>query len=345
MKKAPVKAEISATYCEKYPNFPTQTLARLMHSENGPLFPNLQAARKSIQFVRGANGDRDRMNATRKDLFDKEKRQPHNPFALPKTWAHPKTVFKLPVACNNVGFISDAQVPFQDNAAIEACYGWLKDKNVNTIFINGDWIDFYGLSNFEKDPRRREFNDEYHNILQSFEHMRHHFPTQTIYYNLDANHERRYERFMMLSAPRLLKLELPEFDLPSVLRLALFNIIPLKNNDHYMIGKLPVVHGHTIFQGATSPVSTARTVYMKTKQSAIASHCHQVSEYTTKRLDGEIITCWTNGCLMDLNVEYNPHNNNYSLGFAHITTEKDGTYRVDNKRMYKDIKTGITKVL
>lgn len=140
---------------------------------------------------------------------------------------------------------------------------------------------------------------------------------------------------MSFKAPELLKLELPEFDLASLLRLKLFDIRPISKIDHILIGQLPVVHGHTIFQGATSPVSTARTVFMKTKQSAIASHCHQVNEYTTKTLDGKIITCWTTGCLMDMNVSYNPHGNNYSQGLAHIETDKNGLYQVENKRIHE----------
>jgi hypothetical protein len=73
---------------------------------------------------------------------------------------------------------------------------------------------------------------------------------------------------------------------------------------------------------------------MKTKRSALAAHCHQVNEYTTKTLGDEIITCWTTGCLMDLNVSYNPNGNNYSHGCAYIETEKNGDYRVENKRIY-----------
>lgn len=330
------KSDIAAPYCEKYPNFPSQTLARLIYSENQAIYMSIEEARKAVRYVRGANGSDSKKGAKKNfgHIFDTEERS-LTPFSLPKTWAHEKTTFKLPKECNNIGFISDAQVPFQDNQAIEACYEWLKAKKVNTIFINGDHIDFYGMSHFEKDPRRRNFNDEYYNILQSFEHMRHHFPTQKIFYNTNANHEARWEKYMTYKAPELLKLELPQFTLESILKLDLFEITPLKKQDHVLIGKLPVLHGHTIFQGTTSPVSTGRTVYMKAKQSAIASHCHQTSEYTTKRLDGEIITCWTVGCLMDLNVEYNPNNNNYNHGFAHITTEDNGTYRVDNKRIYK----------
>lgn len=337
MKSKFIQADLSAEYYENYPSFPALTLARLMHKEHPEVYKSIEAARSSLRHVQGKNGESNRNSAKKRQPgFIKETRTTHTAeYQLPKTWAHPKTVFKLPTECNNVGFISDAQVPFQDNQAIEACYEWLKGKKVNTIFINGDWIDFYGMSHFEKDPRRRRFQEEYRNILISLEHMRHHFPTEKIYYNLDANHELRYDKYMTFRTKELLELELPEYNVKKLLRLDLFDINGLKNNDHYMIGKLPIVHGHTIFQGTTSPVSTGRTVYMKTKQSAIASHCHQTSEYTTKKLDGEIITCWTNGCLMDLNVEYNPHGNNYNHGFTHITTESNGDYHVDNKRIYK----------
>ncbi len=334
MSKRVLKTDIAKPYVEQYVNFPSLTLAKLIYSENKSSFKDVDAARTSVRILRGAKGDFNRKYSADKRFFDKEPRSNKSPFSLPETWAHPKTVFQLPVQCNNIGFISDHQVPFQDNAAIEACYSYLKDVGVNTIFINGDFIDFYGLSSFQKDPRRRDFNHEYYNILMALEHLRGNFPNATIYYNLDANHEARYEKFMMFKAPELLKLELPEHGLADLLRLSLHGIIPLHHNDHCLIGKLPVLHGHTIFTGQTSPVSTARTVYMKAKQSCIASHCHQVSEYTTKTLSGEIITCWTTGMLMDNNCEYNPHNNNYSQGFAHITTERDGSYHVGNKRIY-----------
>lgn len=329
--------EIVAPYCEKYRAFPTQTLARLVYKENVSSFKNLEAARNAVKDVRGKNGDKSR-NKYKKyaGLFDESDRT-KTPFKLPDTWANERKVFTLPVGCNNIGLVADAQVPFQDNKAIEACYEYLKDKKINTLFINGDWIDWYGLSRFEKDPRRRDFNHEYHCVLQSLEHMRYNFPTQTIYYNLDANHEYRYGKYMSIKARELLSLELPEYTLGSLLRLQdLFNIIPLEGNSHCMMGELPVLHGHTIFVGQTSPVSTARTVFMKLDHSAVVSHCHQVNEYTkVGPLDGKLITCWTTGMLADTHCEYNPHSNNYSQGFSHITTERDGHYHMNNKRIYK----------
>lgn len=329
------KAEIVKSYCEQYQNFPSLTLARLVYKDTPEVFKDIEDARRAIRYVRGKNGKESRANgrASFGHLYDQEERT-KTPYALPESWADPKRIFKLPATCNNVGFVSDHQVPFHDETAVESCYKWLKDQGVNTIFINGDYVDFYGLSNFLRDPRKRDFKQEYYAILQSFEHLRHWFPNETIYYNLTANHEMRYERYMMYKSPEVLGLSLPDFSLENLLKLSLFDIKPLRNNHHILIGKLPVVHGHQIFIGATSPASPARTVFMKANKSCIASHCHQTSEYSTKTISDELITTWTTGCLMNLNVEYNPVANRYNHGFAQIKTEKDGTYRVDNKRIF-----------
>jgi len=326
------KAEIASEYIKKYPaDFPNLTLARLIYSENVAAFKDVEDARSSVRYVLGQAGKKKRDMKTYNDLRANEKTK--TPYALPESWASEKKVFKLPVQCNKIGFISDAQVPFHDVLAIETTYEWLKKKGINTLFINGDWIDFYGISSFQKDPRQRNFKDEYYAILQSLEHMRHHFPDTTIYWNTNANHCLRYQKYMQYKAPELLSLDM--FKIEDLFKLASFKIIPLgPEYDHIKIGKLPVVHGHTIFQGQTSPVSTARTVWMKAKQSAISGHCHQVSEYTVRLpFSDEIHTCWTTGCLMNLNVEYNLHGHNYQHGFAYIETEKDGSYRVENKRI------------
>jgi hypothetical protein len=330
------KAEIVKSYCEQYQSFPSLTLARLIYKENVAAFKDLEDARSSVRYVRGKRGADNKAASAGKYgyLHENEERTKKSPFALPESWAEPKKVFKLPTQCDNIGFISDHQVPFHDVTAIETCYKYLKDKGVNTIFINGDFVDFYGISSFLRDPKKRDFEAEYYDILQSLEHLRSWFPTENIYYNLDCNHEIRLERFMSYKAPELLKIKIPDFSFERLFKLDLFGIKPLKGNNHCLIGKLPIVHGHQVFVGQTSPASPARTVFMKTKKSCIASHCHQTSEYSTKTISDELITTWTTGCLMNLNVEYNPVSNNYNHGFARIETDKDGTYRVENKRIF-----------
>ena len=101
-------------------------------------------------------------------------------------------------------------------------------------------------------------------------------------------------------------------------------------------GKLPIIHGDTTFRRG-SGVNPAKTLYDRVKQSAIASHVHQVQSYTTKnQFDEEVFTCWTTGHLMHPNVEYCKHVDNYSQGFAILEKDVEGYYSVQNKRIYKN---------
>lgn len=329
---AGMKSEVARPYVEKYKKLPHLTLARIIYNENVSTYTDVRDAYDKVRYLRGKYGKSHRKTAT--DLHDTEPRSKSPLYDLPESWAEPKKAFKMPVALDNILFLSDLQVPFHDKKAIQTAVNYGKDNGCNAIYLNGDVIDFYGISFFIRDARQRNFKTEYDTILASLEWLREENPDIPIYYNLDANHEFRYYRYMMVKAPELLSLDLEESDLAYLLRLNHFGITPIQNYDHIMIGKLPVVHGHTIFMGQTSPASPARTVYMKAKKSCIASHCHQTSEYNTKTIHEEPITCWTTGCLMSLNVEYNKHGNNYNHGFATIKTEKNGNYMVNNRKIF-----------
>jgi hypothetical protein len=84
-----------------------------------------------------------------------------------------------------------------------------------------------------------------------------------------------------------------------------------------------------------APVNSARGLFMKAKQSMICGHVHKVSEHNETNLSGELISCWSTGCLSELSPDYNPHSNNYSHGFAHIRTDNEGNYSVKNFRILK----------
>jgi hypothetical protein len=329
------KSDVAREYRAKWGvDMPTRQLSRLMYNDNKSLFKDLEDARYALKYIEGKLGAKKKAHlgkSAEKTEFIMEAHRPLNPYQMPKSDSPERKVFTLPTGCNRIGFISDLQVPFHDVQAIEATCNWLHTKGINTLFINGDLADFYQMSNFIRDPRKRKFSEEIQSIKEILQWLRGEFPLVQIYYNLDANHERRYERYMMTKAPELLQIK--EFDIEDLFGLNDYGIKPLRGYDHIMIGKLPVVHGDTIFRGFGSPVSKARTVFLKTKHSCIASHVHQTDEYNTKDIHGKLFTCWTTGCLMSLNVEYNPHGNEYNHGFAYIETERDGEFRVENKRI------------
>lgn len=145
----------------------------------------------------------------------------------------------------------------------------------------------------------------------------------------------RYERYMQKKAPEIFSTEM--FTIEDLFMLHEIGIIPIRGYDHIRIGKLPIVHGHTIFRGVTSPVSPARTVYMKMKHSCVASHCHKISQYTWVDMKGEVHSTWTTGCLMSLNVDYNPHGNDYVHGFAVVSVDKSGGFKFENKMIINGV--------
>ena len=332
--KTTMSGKIILDYLAKYPQWmPSHTLASLILKENKNHFDNTEAIRSLIRYYRGKIGNtlRDTLvNKTYKEDFIRHSAN----FVQPPSWVEEKVVFSLPVGIKKMGFISDLQVPFHDPKAIDITFDYLTKEGIDTLFINGDLVDFYQISDFQKDPRVRKFDEEHEAIIEMLAYIRKCFPSITIYYNLDANHEFRYERYMRTKAPELLGLQL--FEIEDLLQLNVFDIKPLKNIDHVKFGHLPIIHGDTTFRRG-SGVSPAKTLYDRVKQSAIASHVHRTSEYTTKnQFDGEIFTCWTTGHLMHPNVDYCKHVDQYNQGFAVLEKEKSGDYRVNNKRIIKN---------
>ena len=334
MRRTTMTGQIILDYLEKYPQWMlSHTLAALILKENKNHFENSESIRALIRYYRGKLGNKPRQYlgvTTYKEDFIRHSAN----FVQPPTWVEEKVIYNIPVGVKKMGFISDLQVPFHDPKAIDICFEYLKKESIDTLFINGDLVDFYQLSDFQKDPRVRKFDEEHEAIIEMLAYIRKSFPNITIYYNLDANHEFRYERYMRTKAPEMLGLQL--FEIEDILQLNAFDIKPLKNIDHVKFGHLPIIHGDTTFRRG-SGVSPAKTLYDRVKQSAIASHVHRTSEYTTKnQFDGEIFTCWTTGHLMHSNVEYAKHIDQYNQGFAILEKDKSGDYRVHNKRIIKN---------
>ncbi len=328
-----IHGKIVKDYLSRYPDwFPTNSLARIISKENQHTFPTFEDARNSIKYYRGKHGERNR-NVLKDKTFVEHKSKKSTPFAQPPTWVKEKEIYKIPVGYKTAGFISDLQVPFHDPKAIDICFNFLHKTGIDHLIVNGDLVDFYGISSFEKDPRQRKFKDEYDAIMEMLLYIRSSFPDIPIYYNLDANHEFRYERFMRTKAPELLGLEL--FEIEDLLMLDNFGIKYIKNHDHIMFGKLPIIHGDTVFSRG-SGVSPARMLWMRTKVNMIASHVHRTSEYTDKNFHGEMSTCWTTGHLMHSNVEYCKHVDAYNSGFAILRKDSNGDFEVENKRIYKN---------
>ena len=83
-----------------------------------------------------------------------------NPLGLPDSKEKTYSPYKFPVNHNDILFLTDIHVPYHNIPALTAALKYGLENEINTIYINGDLIDFYAISRFQKDPRKRDLASE-----------------------------------------------------------------------------------------------------------------------------------------------------------------------------------------
>lgn len=325
------KRSIAIEFIKKYPKeTPNLKLARMLYKKEPLLFNSLDHARSTIRDVQG------KLGSNRKSLTDKSlvrvEDKPKNPYNLPESYEADRKPFKLPLACNNILLLSDLHIPYHNIEAVTIALEYGKKQKVNTIFINGDLIDNSQVSKFESDPRKRSPKQEFDATKQFLVSLRKLFPQAEIYW-LKGNHCIRWEKFLLAKVSEIW--DDPYFTLEERLRLNEERVHLLDDRILVKAGKLSITHGHLIFKGFFVPVSPARGAYLRAKQSLVVGHLHRLSHVSEVDLDGNIVSCFSTGCLCELRPNYSPLVSNSQHGFAHITVEKNGDYHVRNFQIIK----------
>jgi predicted phosphodiesterase len=318
--------DIAREYRSRYGwQMPTLKLARIMYHECPTAFNDVEHARTFLRRIENKMG-KNNTNIKRTDIPDR----PRNPYNLPESDKVDREPFILPTACNNILLISDLHIPYHDVKAIELAFEYGQKHKVNTIFINGDLLDFHRLSKFMIDPRKRSVKHEFDTAKAFLRSLRAAFPNALIYW-LKGNHCIRYEHWLMTKAYEIFDDEY--YHLENRLQLNDEGIRIIDDKTLVKMGKLAVTHGHHIMRGFFSPVNSARGAWMKSKQSVLISHVHKVSSHSENNLDGDNFGTWSTGCLCELRPDYSPLVSNYQSGFAHIMVDSTGDFMVDNKRI------------
>lgn len=324
------KHEIIREYLLKFPKHADLTMAKKIYADHPLLWTNTETIRTAIRGIKGkkissiGHGEYKDKSLYEKPTFN------YNPYKLPDTEEKIREPYILPKADNNILLISDLHIPYHNISAITAALKYGEEAKVNTIIINGDLIDFYQMSRFERDPRKRSAKFEFDTTKAFLVILRATFPNARIYW-VKGNHDVRYEHWLMAKAPEVF--DDPYYRLEERLRLNEEKIHLINDKTIIKAGKLNIHHGHLFFRGFMAPVNSARGLFMKAKESTICSHVHKISEHTETNLSGELITCWTTGCLAELSPDYSPFANNYAHGFAHIKVDADRNYSVKNFRI------------
>ena len=257
-----------------------------------------------------------------------------NKFNLPNSLETIRKPFIIPGMYKRLGILSDLHIPYHSNNAIAIAFEQFLIDKVDSILLNGDIIDFYQLSSFMKDPRKRSVKYELDSVREFLLSLKKTFSKAKIFFK-KGNHETRYEKYLTLKAPELLGNT--EFELEFLLKLHELNIDIIDDKTYIKAGGLSIFHGHELKMKSIT-VNPARTLYLKAKLSALCSHLHAVSQHSGRRIDGHIIGCWSTGHLAEESPDYAPYNE-WSHGFAEVLIEgkefEVHNYKIINNRAFR----------
>jgi len=322
------KCEIAKEYRQRYGmQMPTLTLSRIMYNENKEIFTNIEHARQSLRYIEGKTGSINRKKIKNDSEFMMTQERPKNPYKLPESDESKYEPYIL--KAKKLAVLSDIHVPYHSITGLTAAFDKISEEKPDAILLNGDTVDFYGLSRFMKDPRKRSLAHELKALNELLDVLGQ-FGAKIIYKL--GNHDERYEHYLMQKAPELLGI--PEFELQHLLKAKERGMDVVGEKRIIKANKLNIIHGHE-YPSVFSPVNIARGLYMKGKVSAMQGHNHQVSEHTETDMNGDIVTTWSVGCLCELNPAYMPLNR-WGQGMGMVDLSDNGKdFEVRNYRIYK----------
>lgn len=325
-----VQSDIASEALRRFPKTPTKTLAKKIYKENPRVFLNIEATRSVLRYLRGQTGQQNRRRATDKQHFASS--GDCSPFDILPEGLRDYTDWSVyQINAKRTLVLADIHIPYHDKQALVLALEEGKRQGIDCLLLLGDGSDFYSLSFWDKDPRRREFKKERDTLLFCLDVICKQFPNAQKVYKI-GNHEERLERYLKVKAPELFDCELLDFE--AIITAKDFGIDVVKDKRLCRIGDfLYAIHGHEFGVSFFNPVNPARGLFLRGKANAICAHYHQTSQHTEPSMDGKLVSCYSIGCLSDLHPEYRPLNK-WNHGFA-IVENDGGQFTVHNKKIIK----------
>ena len=223
-----------------------------------------------------------------------------------------------------IGVINDVHFPYHDPTAVRTALRALYRYEIDMLILNGDIVDFYSISFWERRASERNLQLERELILRAFDAIRKAFPDAKIIYK-EGNHEERLQRYLNRKAPELAEVE--ELKVENFLKLKDFGIEYVRDKRRIQAGELQIIHGHEYRSYAS--VNIAISYLRKAFGNIMLGHFHKKQEDTKKTINDELVGAWIVGCLCDLKPDYAPQNE-WTHGFAFIELQDNGHFSVKN---------------
>jgi predicted phosphodiesterase len=217
--------------------------------------------------------------------------------------------------------LSDIHIPYHDKSALAVAIKYIEDLQPDQIVLNGDIVDFYSVSKYQKDPMRIDtLQSEIDETRAFLGLLRKQHPNAEITF-IRGNHEERLEKFLIDRASALTSLRCLSLD--DLFGLSEFNIKFVDTG--IAIGKLDITHGEV---ARTLPGSSVRAHFERTHRSTLIGHVHRLNINRMRDAYGTHLLI-ENGCLCMLQPEYARMMTNWQQGFNVIEySPKSGDFLV-----------------
>ena len=222
--------------------------------------------------------------------------------------------------------LNDVHIPFEDKRVVKLVLSFIKWFKPGMVFLNGDILDFYEVSKYDKDPKRgANLQQEILKGTAFLQSVRDAAPSARIIYT-EGNHEHRLHRYLIANAPALTWVD--GLKMPGLLGLDRLNIeyVPCDADKfidtYFQWGQLLIGHFNTC---RSQSGATARALLEQFGISSIQGHCHSTGSANKTLHPNKQIASFENGCLCNLHPHYtNPKNWMHSICVVH--KENKGSY-------------------
>jgi predicted phosphodiesterase len=222
------------------------------------------------------------------------------------------TPYQLAVIAN------DFQVPFHDEKALLLFKLLLRRERPDWLILNGDFQDFWEISNYDLTPRSgREFRREIEIGKQILRSFRRTLPHARITW-IEGNHEFRLRKYLIQNAKELYGL--PGVSVPDIFDLAALKIdyvpcheLATRFTDNFIrVGGLYVGHWDKVSKNAGY---AAKLLVEEKGVSLLQGHTHRFGVHARTMVDGRVLLGIENFSMCSRHQSYVSHPN-WQLGFS-----------------------------
>ena len=214
-------------------------------------------------------------------------------------------------------------VPYHDEEAFNLVLRYIKDKQPDVIIQQGDFYDCYGVSRFDKDPKRVDTLQEEIDIGKELWTKIERAAPKASLYMLGGNHEERIPKTILRHNPGMYSLKALQPDNLFELKDLGVKYIPPKKT-FYLNENLVVTHG-AVDDGCklsqNSGYSAKNTIDKWGDTSVIMGHSHRIGTSYRTLSSGRQVVGHENGCLCQMKPEY-VKNPNWQQGFSTVYFDK-----------------------